>query len=204
MASGQFLQNLSSGIFGRLSELQNEQETKDEYRRGEVLHLLAGLADKIEPESLPLLMGHIGDVMKLQGPMKKLWSAFSGMPDRGLEDQLGTKLSEITSGLVGSETARKARAGGDMARLFQPTSPEQQANRERRLGAERDLTGKIIFRDPRQEKIEEIEARYGAQLAQNLRMQQERSDDALYRQAERFRLQGVQNNIKYNQKLFQA
>src|SRR4026207_836853 len=109
MANGQFLQDLSSGIFGRLGELQTKQNEKDEQRRGEVLSLLAGLSDKVEPESLPILMGHIGDVMKLKGPMKTFWNAFSGMPDRGFEDQIGTKLSETLGSAVGPDTAMNLR-----------------------------------------------------------------------------------------------
>lgn len=166
-----FLSDLSSGIFGRMGELRNEQTGRDEKRRGETLSLLAGLADKVEPESLPLLMQHLGDTMKLQGPMKKFWQAFSGMPDRGLEDQLGTKLQGILGSTVGPETAKKARTGGDLARLSQPTNPQQETNRSARLLEEGALSNKLVFRDPRQEKLDEIERRYeGQTILQNDRL----------------------------------
>jgi hypothetical protein len=204
MANAQFLSDLSEGIFERLGGLRREQEAKDEQRRSDTIKLLSGLAGQIEPESLPLLMGHIGDTIGIKGKMRKFWDAFSGMPDRSIEDQLGTKLGEVSGMLVGPDTARKARAGGDMARLFQPQTPEQQANQQRRLSDEQGLQGKMIFRDPRKEKIEEIESRYGAQLAQNLQLKDIAHQHDLDKQAERFRLQGVQDKVRYNQKIFQA
>lgn len=163
-----FLADLSSGIFGRMGELRNEQTSRDEKRRGETLNLLAGLADKVEPESLPLLMQHIGDTMKLQGPMKKFWQAFSGMPDRGLEDQLGTKLKGILDTAVGPDKARNVRTGGDLARLFQPQTPEQESNRASRLSAESDLSNRLVFRDPQQDAIEKLKAQYGLQYQNKL------------------------------------
>lgn len=163
-----FLSELSSGIFGRMGELRNEQLSRDEKRRGETLNLLAGLADKVEPESLPLLMQHIGDTMKLQGPMKKFWQAFSGMPDRGLEDQLGTKLKGILDTAVGPDKARNVRTGGDLARLFQPQTPEQTANRDSRLRAESDLSNQLVFKDPQEDAIEKLKAQYGLQYQNKL------------------------------------
>jgi len=163
-----FLGDLSEGIFERLGGLRREQEAKDEQQKLQTIQLLSSLTDQIEPESKPLLMRHIGDVIGLKGKMKGFWNAFSGMPDRSIEDQLGTKLKDISSGMVGSETAKKAREGGDLARLFQPMNPTQETNRNKRLQAEQGLQGKMIFRDPRQEKLQEIEQRYGAQNELNL------------------------------------
>jgi hypothetical protein len=165
MADGQFLSELSSGIFGRLGELQKQQTSKDESRRAEVLNLLAGLSDKVEPESLPLLMGHIGEVMKLKGPMKKFWSAFSGMPDRGFEDQLGTQLSEIMGGATGPTTAANARDSYKQ-QLLQPFREEGSRPRsvtELTRGGPPELKGKMIFRDPRREELDKINARYEGQ-----------------------------------------
>jgi len=165
MANGQFLQDLSSGIFGRLGELQTKQNEKDEQRRGEVLSLLAGLADKVEPESLPTLMGHIGDVMKLKGPMKKFWNAFSGMPDRGFEDQIGTKLSETLGSAVGPDTAMNLRESNKQ-NLLKPFRAE--GTRPRSVEALNyrqapELEGKMVLRDPRREELSKIAARYEGQ-----------------------------------------
>lgn len=162
MADGQFLSELSSGIFGRLGELQKQQTSKDESRRGEVLNLLAGLADKVEPESLPVLMGHIGEVMKLKGPMKKFWSAFSGMPDRGFEDQLGTQFSEIMSSATGPVTAANTRDSYKQ-KLLEPFRAEGSRPRsvgELTRGGPPELKGKMVFRDPRREELDKIGAQF--------------------------------------------
>lgn len=169
-----FLGDLSEGIFERLGGLRREQESKDESQKLQTLQLLTSLTDQVEPESKSVLMRHIGDVIGIKGKMKGFWNAFSGMPDRSVEDQLGTKLKEISSGTVGSQTAQKAREGGDLARLFQPMNPTQEANRNNRLQAEQDLQGKMIFRDPRAEKLEDLRTQYGAKFAQQDSVLQER------------------------------
>lgn len=162
MAAGDFLSGVSRGIFNELGVMRREQEDKDERRRGEVLNLLAGLSDRVEPESLPILLSHMGDVMKLKGPMKTFWQAFSGMPDRKFEDTLGTQLNEIMGSAVGPTTAANARESYKQE-LLQPF--RSQGSRPRSVG---DLTkggppslqGKMVFRDPRREGLEKIIAQY--------------------------------------------
>jgi len=171
MARGDFLKDLSGGIFTRLRELRQEQEGKDTDQKKQTLALLSSLADKVEPESLPLLMGHIGDVVGMKGDLRKFWDAFSGMPDMSVSTRLGSLMKNVSDSYVGPESAKNIRADGDLARLFQPTNPEQEANRQKRITAESDLGGKIVFRDPRQEKIEEIEKRYAAQTIAALEKQ---------------------------------
>ena len=187
--NGEFLQGLSSEIFTRLGELRQEQKAKDEDQKLRSVQMLAGLADKVEPDSLPLLLGHVWDTMgiKKQASGKGLrgfLDAFSGTPSRSIEDQLGTKLNEISRQFTGPETARQARAGGDMARLFQPQTPEQQSNQANRLQAERDLQGKLIFRDPRAEKLQDLRETYGLKASQSEAMLQERERLLRERQAE--------------------
>lgn len=165
MAAGDFLGGLSRGIFNELDVMRKEQEGKDERRRSDVLNLLAGLADKVEPESLPVLLGHMGDVMKLKGPMKKFWSAFSGMPDRGFEDQLGTQLNDIMATATGPTTAANARESYKQ-QLLQPFRAEQTRPRsvtELTRGGPPELKGKMVFRDPRREELDKINARYEGQ-----------------------------------------
>jgi hypothetical protein len=212
--NGQFLSDLSSGIFERLGQLRQEQQTEDERQKGETIRLLAGLAGQVEPESIPALMGHLGDVIGIKGRMRKFWDVFSGQPDTSVEQQLGAKLKEITSGMIGPQTAARARTGADMARLFQPTTPEQHANRERRLQAESDLSNKLVFRDPRAEKLQELEKTYGLKFAQQqglldqreelLRQRQRENDERdtlnkafLQRQAEELRSERAVNARAY-------
>jgi hypothetical protein len=181
---GDFLQGLSEGIFSRLNELRTQQQANDERQKGETIRLLAGLAGQVEPESIPALMGHLGDVIGIKGKMRKFWDVFSGQPDTSVEQQLGAKLKEITSGMIGPQTAVRARTGADMARLFQPTTPEQQANRERRLQAESDLSNKLVFRDPRAEKLQELEKTYGLKFAQQQGLLDQREELLRQRQHE--------------------
>lgn len=165
MPRAEFLSNLSSEIFGRLRELRQEQETKDSQQKQQTIALLSSLADKVEPESLPTLLGHMGDVIGMKGDLRKFWDAFSGMPDRSLGDKLGTYMNQAMGGMVGPETAKTARQN-NLEQLLQPY--REQGSRPRQVSSlpgPQELAGKIVFRDPMKEKISEIEARYATQAA---------------------------------------
>jgi hypothetical protein len=193
-----FLSDLGEGVFTRLGELRAERHRRDDEQKADTIRLLAGLADKIEPESLPTLLSHMGEVMKLKGPVQKFWQAFSGMPNRGVEDQLGTKLRDITSGTVGPTTATNIRAGGDLARLFQPQTPEQVSNQTQRLQAEKDLQGKMILRDPRAERLKDLETTYGLKTAQQESLLNER-EALLRKRQEENDTRDFQNALKIGQ-----
>jgi len=182
--NGKFLSDLSSGIFSRLGELRQEQGARDQERKLETIGLLTSLADRVEPESVPPLMSHLADTIGIKGKLRGFWNSFSGLPDRSIEDQLGAKLREITAGTVGPETAKGVRAGADLARLFQPTNPDQQLNQSRRLQAENDLGGKLILRDPRAEKLDELQRTYSLKTAQQQEILSEREDLLRKRQEE--------------------
>jgi hypothetical protein len=163
VARGEFLKDLSEGIFGRLSELSKEQQVRDDQKKQQTLSFLSSLADKVEPESLPLLMQQIGDVAGMKGKLRGFWDAFSGMPNRSVEDQLGTKMRELSDSLIGPDTARLSRES-NLQQLLQPY--RQQKSRPRSVEAlpgPPELQGKMIFRDPRREKLQELEERYSAQ-----------------------------------------
>jgi hypothetical protein len=203
MARGDFLRGLSEGIFSSLNEQRQEQQARDDETKLRTIQTLAGLADRIEPEGLPLLLGHVWDTMGIKpkgkgGGLRGFLDAFSGMPNRSVEDQLGTKLNEISRQFVGPETARRARAGGDMARLFQLQTPEQEANQTNRLQAERDLQRKMIFRDPRTEKLEDLRTQFGLKLTQQESMLEDRERLIRQRQAEDDE-RNFQNAWKINQ-----
>lgn len=163
MARGEFLRDFSEGIFGRLRELRQEQETKDFEQKKQTLSLLSSLADKVEPDSLPILMGEIGNVIGMKGDLRKFWDSFSGMPDLSLSQKLGGFLKDATGKLTGSEEASRARST-NLQELLKPyqaagTRPRQVSD----LPPPASLQGKMIFRDPRKEKLTEIEERYGLQ-----------------------------------------
>lgn len=160
-----FLRGISRGIFGEMERGRVRQEKTDMERKGQIIDLLSNLAPQVEPDSLPLLMGHLGDTIGIKGKARKFWDVFSGQPDMTPEAQMGDLVRNLSSQLTGPDTAQKIRAGGDMARLFQPTDSEQEANRRGRLDAEAGLSNRIVFRDPREEKLEELQTRFQGQLA---------------------------------------
>jgi hypothetical protein len=207
VANGEFLSGLSSGIFGRLEELDQRQKAKDSESKLQLVQLLSGLADKVETQSLPLLMKHLGDVMGVKGRLKGFWRAFGGLPDTSIEEQYGTKLREITSGMVGPETARQSRESFK-DELLQPY--RQLGTRPRRVEdlpyrTPPTLADRLILRDPRREKLEDLETQYEVQLSNNLRLQEEKSKLDLLEQQERDRVadkkQMVQMRLKFNQEL---
>jgi hypothetical protein len=196
--NGNFLQGLSEGIFERLGQLRQEQQRSDDERKMQTIQLLTGLAGQVEPESLPILMSHLGDTLKIKGRMRKFWDAFSGTPNKSVEDQLGEKLQEVSTSLVGPATAKTVRAGGDMARLFQPQTPEQGANRAARLQSESNLANKLVFRDPRAEKLQGLRETYDLKSAQQEGLLQERENLLRQRQAENDQ-RDFQNALKIGQ-----
>lgn len=160
MAAGEFLKGLSEGIFERLGELRKEQDAQDELQRKNSIAVLSKAYESAEPGGQQEILRLMGDVIGAnKGKMKGFWNAFSGMPDRSVEDQLGTTMRQFSQKLVSPEVASKARAGGDLARLFQPQTPEQQTNQANRLQAEKDLQGKIVFKDPFEQQLRFIKAR---------------------------------------------
>lgn len=167
MPRGQFLSDLGSGIFERLGQLRDEQTRKDEGRRGEALQFLGSLADKIEPESLPVLMRTMADVGNFKGKVRNVWDALSGMPNRSVEDQIGTSLRDAMGLTTGAGTARAAR-GKAVTNLALDAFSGGPSSSPQTLNEASGMTGRMVFRDPRQERLTEIEQRYGAQNELNL------------------------------------
>lgn len=171
MAAGQFLGDLASGIFQRQRELQQQQETRDFQQQEGLVRMLSGLVDKVEDPSL--LMGHIWDTMgiKKQSSGKGLrgfLDAFSGMPNRTMEDQLGTKFRELTGSFMGAPEARGIRQRSQVAQKglpypggYAPPTPGPFMDRAKADQARLDKS--IVFRDPRQEELDKIRQRAEAQ-----------------------------------------
>jgi hypothetical protein len=209
MARGDFLSGLSSGIFERLGGIRQEQEAKDQQSKAQVIQMLAGLADKIEPESLPLLMGHMWDTMgiKKQASGKGLrgfLDAFGGTPNRSIEDQLGTKFRELTQGMVGPEQAKDIRLKANLSQKGIPGIMQAAPNSAYGQQAQQDLQGlkgKMVFRDPYQQRLEEIQSRYGAQLQNQQAMQEERLQASLKRQNEEHEFRRQRDVDEYNRKV---
>lgn len=172
MARGDFLQGLSEGIFERLGQVRQEQQSRDDKQIGNVVNMLAGLVDKVEDPSM--LMGHIWDTMgiKKQASGKGLrgfLDAFSGMPNRTVEDQAGTKFKELTDAFMGAKDARDIRLRSNIAQKGIPGlvgAAPQSAYGQKAISDAEGLKRKIVFRDPydQQLNLAKLRAESSAQL----------------------------------------
>lgn len=173
MASGQFLSDLASGIFQRRNELQKEQDTRDFQSQEGLIRMLSGLVDKVE-DPAPL-MGHIWDTMGIKKQtggkgLRGFLDAFSGMPNRSVEDQLGTKFRELTGSFMGGGEAKGIRQRSQVAQKglpypggYAPPTPGPFMDKAKADQARLDKS--IVFRDPQQEELNKIRLRAEAQSA---------------------------------------
>jgi hypothetical protein len=209
MADGGFLQGLSEGIFERMGQLRSEQQAKDDQKKQDTIRLLSGLADKVEPESLPMLMSHIWDVAGIKQSssgkgLRGFLDAFSGMPNRSVEDQLGSKFRELTKGMVGPQQARDTRLRSNISQKGIPGLVNAAPNSAYGQQASQDLQdmkGKMVFRDPYQQELDKIEARYGSALENQRVRQQNDHDAAMQRLITGYDLKNQQDQNRYTQKI---
>jgi hypothetical protein len=160
-----FLSDLGEGIFSRLGELRRDQDQKDQEQKLQTIKMLTGLYDRIEPESQPLLLQHIGSILNLKGPMRKFWASFSGYPDTSVEQQIGSKLNEVLSSTVVPQTAQQVRESykGELLQPYREVGSRPRKMADLPFTTPPDLQGKLVFRDLRQEKLSELEEKYQAQ-----------------------------------------
>lgn len=172
----EFLTDLSTGIFSRMEQLRREQLDRDAQTQRNTISVLGDLYSKVRPESQAVILDQLGKAIGVKGKMKTFWQAFSGMPDRSVEDQLGTQLRELSAMSISPQQAKQIESKADIARMFGGGSPlskmfqqpgatmsAQGRAKQEAIDAEKGLAGKLIFRDPRQERLDEIEQRYQAQ-----------------------------------------
>jgi len=206
MPQPSFLQDLSGGIFERLGKINQDKESQDQQQKAQLINLVAGLADKVEPGSLPLLMGHIGELTGINKnkKFKSFWDAFSGLPSQDMSQQLGSKFKEIASGMIGPQEAKDIRLRGNIAQQGIPgmVNPAQGGPGvdKARMDLER-LKSKMIFRDPYQEKLGQIQTQYGAALENQKARQEESHAAAMQRLQTTHELNTQRDFDKYNQKL---
>lgn len=162
-----FLRGISRGIFGEMERGRVTQEKKDTERKGQIIDLLSNLAPQVEPESLPLLLGHLGDTIGIKGKTRKFWNIFSGQPDMTPEAQMGDLMRNLSSQLTGPDTARAKRQQFGLPVALRALSGDRSATPEEATRAA-GLSDKIVLRDPRREKLGELETRYGLQNEMNL------------------------------------
>lgn len=171
-----FLGGLAQGIFGRMREHEDEQRKQDLEQRKQTLSYLTSLMDQTTPETRPILMQHIGDVMKLKGKHRGVWDMLTGKGRQNYSDALGAKLSEVLGSISGPAEFAKlqggpqadvlgdaAGAGGGPAWMNSVIAPDQTA-------------GRIALRDPQAEDLSQLRARYdliGQQKYRDLQAKEE-------------------------------
>lgn len=160
--TGGFFAGLAQGLFDTIGRHEKEAREEDFKKRGETLNYLTSMLDQTTPETRPILMQQISDVMKLKGKQRGVWDMITGGGRQNYSDALGQKLSEITGNIVGPreyerlkggvqvDTSQAPGAGGPAwASLPVNVAPDQTA-------------GKIALLDPRADRLAQIREQYGA------------------------------------------
>lgn len=170
MAAGDFLSGLARGIFGEQEKMRQEQMERDSAAQKNTINVLADLYQRVRPESQSVILDQLGKAIGVKGKMQKFWQALSGVPNRSIEDQLGTQLRDLAGMSISPKTAAGIESKADVARLFGAESPlsqmfqgPQARARQSALDAEKGLAGKLIFKDPIADQERLITTRYEAQ-----------------------------------------
>lgn len=141
-----FLGGLAEGIFEAQTERNRRAADEEQRTKLDAVRQLAGMMDDVTPDSRPLLLKQMGDMLSLKGPHRGIWDQLTG---QGLElgkQAVGSKLSEIMGGAMGPNAARVAQGKS----IHQAID----AGFDRSLPAPMDpLANKIVFRDPQQEAL---------------------------------------------------
>jgi hypothetical protein len=159
---GGFLQGLARGSYNYQTQSRAKKEAEINEQKQQTLKLLTGLYDKTEPSSQPALLRHIGDVIGLKGQHKSVWDRITGADLQSDKGALQGKLSEILGTLRGPEEYKQASpksipSGGAMGPMGMPLFTGIQKTQDRRDPSS------IYLRDPQNDEIEKIQARYQAQ-----------------------------------------
>lgn len=157
-----FFGGLAKGIFGTMAEHERSAREEGLKKREQTLNYLTGLMDQTTPETRPILMQQISDVMGLKGKQRGVWDMLTGNGRQNYSDALGEKLSEITGNIVGPEQYAKLK-GGLQADFTQAPSANGPAWASQALVQAPDQTaGKIALMDPRADRLAQIREQYGA------------------------------------------
>jgi hypothetical protein len=155
---GGFATGLAKGIFGQLSAQRRADEQRTSEEKQQVLKLLGGLVDQADPESKPLLLRHIGDVIGLKGQQKGIWGRLTGADIGADSEALRGKLSEVLGSVRGPEALKQATPKPTITGLSSgpggmpvPTGVGQTLDR-------RDPRA-IYLRDPLETELEKIRIR---------------------------------------------
>jgi len=157
-----FFGGLAQGIFGKMAEHEKQAREEDFKKRGETLSYLTSMIDQATPETRPILMQQISDVMKLKGKQRGVWDMLTGGGRQNYSDALGEKLSEITGNVVGPEQYAKLKGGLQADFAQAPTAGGPAWASQALVQAPDQTAGKIALLDPRADRLAQIREQYGA------------------------------------------
>jgi hypothetical protein len=178
---GSLFGGISQGFFDYGRSEEEKARANEDRTRSESLKVLTGLLDDATPETRPVLLKQIGDVMGIKGKHRTVWDRLTG---RGLDDtsdQIQTRFQNILSNVVPQEEFEKLRKTPIEGAL---PAPAYQGP----LGAPvyqqptQDLSGgKIALRNPQAEALEKLKSQYELRSS---------ADQEKFRLAEEQRQQG--------------
>lgn len=157
-----FFGGLAQGIFGKMAEHEKMAREEGLKKREQTLNYLTGMLDQTTPETRPILMQQISDVMGLKGKQRGVWDMLTGKGRQNYSDALGGKLSEITGSVVGPEQYAKLKGGLQQDFAQAPTANGPAWASQALVQAPDQTAGKIALIDPRADRLAQIREQYGA------------------------------------------
>lgn len=157
-----FGQGLSIGIFDALTKRQLEQREKDTNARKEKLTLLGSLLDQATPETQPLILQQMGEVMGFKGKQRSIWQQLTGSNMGAYEESLNARMSELLGNYVPEAQYEKLRTVPTLSKAPTDIDPTSLFP----IFATEDQTkGKVALKDPYKEKLNMLRAQYGLQTS---------------------------------------
>ena len=164
-AAGSLFTGLSTSIFDALHKQKVEQVEADKRKKGETLKYLTSLIDETTPDTRPILMRHIGDVMGLKGKHRGVWDMLTGRGDQAYSDALDEKLRGVMGDVVGPAEYEQLKPRAVVAEQ----QPDPMQTLLDPVASMVDGTaGKIALQDPNAARLALLKAQYDIQRASGL------------------------------------
>lgn len=184
-----FFGGLATGIFDSQVQMKKEQETQDEQRRRESVGLLSSMLEDATPDTKPLLLQQIGEVMKLKGHHKNAWESITkGLVDNSYQEALGSKLQEILGNVISTTQVGKQMVDETSQAYLDSPDPMDPSTY---LGAmeparQRAEAGKVILRNPQADALEKLRSQYELQTTKAMKLLEEKQAGEMAQQKDKY------------------
>lgn len=148
---------LAQGLFGRMREHDEEQRRQDAEQKQTTLKYLTGLIPDATPETRPVLLKQIADVVGLKGKHRGVWDMLTGQGREDYHQQLAGQLDSLMGRVVGPQKYEELRQQGvqqDMGAAFRANSPYVRSTDPK------PTEGIVALRDPDELALEKIRTQY--------------------------------------------